>query len=107
MAAPPARARADYDCLIKLLLIGDSGARFFSKSVPNFMLEFSVICGLDVSYMNLSCRFWNFQLHLMGNVCIVSAPIIVDMWVEYTDDLHYNNFMGICMIEHDFFCTIY
>ncbi|KAG6430445.1 hypothetical protein SASPL_108512 [Salvia splendens] len=24
MAAPPARARADYDCLIKLLLIGDS-----------------------------------------------------------------------------------
>ena len=26
MAAPPARARADYDYLIKLLLIGDSGA---------------------------------------------------------------------------------
>jgi len=25
MAAPPARARADYDYLIKLLLIGDSG----------------------------------------------------------------------------------
>ncbi|KAM3333596.1 hypothetical protein ACQJBY_023955 [Aegilops geniculata] len=24
MAAPPARARADYDYLIKLLLIGDS-----------------------------------------------------------------------------------
>lgn len=26
MAAPPARARADYDYLIKLLLIGDSGS---------------------------------------------------------------------------------
>ena len=25
MAAPPVRARADYDYLIKLLLIGDSG----------------------------------------------------------------------------------
>jgi hypothetical protein len=25
MAAPPARGRADYDYLIKLLLIGDSG----------------------------------------------------------------------------------
>lgn len=28
MAAPPARARADYDYLIKLLLIGDSGMCF-------------------------------------------------------------------------------
>ena len=28
MAAPPARARADYDYLIKLLLIGDSGKGF-------------------------------------------------------------------------------
>lgn len=28
MAAPPARARADYDYLIKLLLIGDSGMYF-------------------------------------------------------------------------------
>ena len=30
MAATPARARADYDYLIKLLLIGDSGNVFFS-----------------------------------------------------------------------------
>lgn len=29
MAAPPARARADYDYLIKLLLIGDSGICIF------------------------------------------------------------------------------
>lgn len=29
MAAPPARARADYDYLIKLLLIGDSGKSLF------------------------------------------------------------------------------
>ncbi|GJM88802.1 hypothetical protein PR202_ga05368 [Eleusine coracana subsp. coracana] len=30
MAAPPARARADYDYLIKLLLIGDSGGPWYS-----------------------------------------------------------------------------
>ena len=30
MAAPPARARADYDYLIKLLLIGDSGTSYLS-----------------------------------------------------------------------------
>jgi len=34
MAAPPARARADYDYLIKLLLIGDSG-RFLYHSDRN------------------------------------------------------------------------
>jgi Ras-related protein Rab-8A len=28
MAAPPSRSRGDYDHLIKLLLIGDSGACF-------------------------------------------------------------------------------
>lgn len=36
MAAPPARARADYDFLIKLLLIGDSGMYF-----PLFIVLFS------------------------------------------------------------------
>lgn len=35
MAAPPARARADYDHLIKLLLIGDSGNFLFSFSLIN------------------------------------------------------------------------
>lgn len=30
MAAPPVRARADYDFLVKLLLIGDSGMTFLN-----------------------------------------------------------------------------
>lgn len=34
MAATPARGRADYDHLIKLLLIGDSGKCFFLVSSP-------------------------------------------------------------------------
>lgn len=39
----------------------------------------------------------------MPHVSIVSAPIIVDIWGEYTDDLNYVNIVGICMIEDDFF----
>lgn len=35
MAAPPARARADYDYLIKLLLIGDSGQYFNTFFIYN------------------------------------------------------------------------
>lgn len=50
MAAPPARARADYDYLIKLLLIGDSGE--FSRSTRDLMASgssfmFSVIWSLN------------------------------------------------------------
>ncbi|KAL4592199.1 hypothetical protein LXL04_005186 [Taraxacum kok-saghyz] len=33
MAAPPASARADYDYLIKLLLIGDNGKSTFMKNL--------------------------------------------------------------------------
>jgi hypothetical protein len=36
MAAPPARARADYDYLIKLLLIGDSGKLFLPFHLFSF-----------------------------------------------------------------------
>lgn len=39
MAAAPARARADYDYLIKLLLIGDSGSFLFFSS-PSFVRFF-------------------------------------------------------------------
>ena len=44
MAAPPARARADYDYLIKLLLIGDSGTIF----VLLLLLLFSNLCSFFV-----------------------------------------------------------
>jgi hypothetical protein len=38
MAAPPARARADYDYLIKLLLIGDSGKLFLPFHLFSFFI---------------------------------------------------------------------
>ena len=40
MAAPPARARADYDYLIKLLLIGDSGMNMYAF----FIIIFNSLC---------------------------------------------------------------
>ena len=43
MAAPPARARADYDYLIKLLLIGDSGNIFLFFCFHRFVL-ISLFC---------------------------------------------------------------
>lgn len=42
MAAPPARARADYDFLIKLLLIGDSGNIFLLLSFKQIRSNFSI-----------------------------------------------------------------
>lgn len=39
MAAPPARARADYDYLIKLLLIGDSGTLLDWKPFPRILFS--------------------------------------------------------------------
>ncbi|MFS7986530.1 hypothetical protein Hanom_Chr11g01011391 [Helianthus anomalus] len=41
MAASPARARADYDYLVKLLLIGDSGMHSF---VLDPDLDIKVVC---------------------------------------------------------------
>ncbi|XP_031384539.1 ras-related protein RABE1a-like [Punica granatum] len=57
MAAPPARARADYDCLVKLLLIGDSGVgksclllRFTDGS---FTTSFITTIGIDFKIRNI------------------------------------------------------
>ena len=67
MAAPPARARADYDYLIKLLLIGD---RAVSERVAVYLPDdvsalihrccfFVVVCvGLLVACERKSARKW-------------------------------------------------
>lgn len=51
MAAPPARARADYDYLIKLLLIGDSGVGksclLLRFSEDSFTTSFITTIGID------------------------------------------------------------
>jgi hypothetical protein len=65
MAAPPARARADYDYLIKLLLIGDSGeCLHHHASSPSRSPSGSIGCG-EIWVRNRSSvlirpdRLWN------------------------------------------------
>lgn len=60
MAAPPARARADYDYLIKLLLIGDSGR--FLHSDRNTALFRRVPCILFNPFVFLFVYFRDFSL---------------------------------------------
>ncbi|KAG5515363.1 hypothetical protein RHGRI_036417 [Rhododendron griersonianum] len=58
MAAPPARARADYDYLVKLLLIGDSGTCYFECSSRAKCVCFyeSPSCGQELpSFAFLRC----------------------------------------------------
>jgi hypothetical protein len=54
MAAPPARARADYDYLIKLLLIGDSG-QWLSKDPHHSNLSISLERDLNAKFEFSSC----------------------------------------------------
>jgi len=54
MAAPLARARADYDYLIKLLLIGDSG-QWLSKDPHHSNLSISLERDLNAKFEFSSC----------------------------------------------------
>nr|XP_019710868.1 ras-related protein RABE1a isoform X2 [Elaeis guineensis] len=66
MAAPPARARADYDYLIKLLLIGDSGLTLRSGQ-------------LNLMGNVLSCRY---GIQLVKNVFVRLQQLITgEQWV--------------------------
>ncbi|KAG6417972.1 hypothetical protein SASPL_120169 [Salvia splendens] len=72
MAAPPARARADYDCLIKLLLIGDSG---WSNSIYGIThvislailwIASSLVCGVGNLKLSISAHFLS-----VGKSCLL------------------------------------
>ncbi|KAM0064211.1 putative small GTP-binding protein [Helianthus debilis subsp. tardiflorus] len=70
MAAPPARARADYDYLIKLLLIGDSG------KVSDY--EWYVICVIAccgrACHVNIVALSWyEYALGTLGALGILRA----------------------------------
>lgn len=54
MAAAPARARADYDYLIKLLLIGDSGAYYSLKCV--LCILFLIFMPIDAKRVIVNCN---------------------------------------------------
>lgn len=59
MAAPPARARSDYDYLIKLLLIGDSGTFRFSFSAIILIIFFISVFILFYIYFVVARIFFD------------------------------------------------
>ncbi|KAL4558262.1 hypothetical protein LXL04_036460 [Taraxacum kok-saghyz] len=72
MAAPPARARADYDYLIKLLLIGDSGERFRTITTAYYRGAMGILLVYDVtdesSFNNIRNWIRNIEQHASDNV---------------------------------------
>lgn len=67
MAAPPARARADYDFLIKLLLIGDSGTH--SAFVSFFIFHLNPTCTVYLNVHFVWLYFWLFGN--VGKICVI------------------------------------
>ncbi|KAG6789288.1 hypothetical protein POTOM_005379 [Populus tomentosa] len=59
MAAPPARARADYDYLIKLLLIGDSEFKFILQLI--LCLRFDFLLLFAITGVGKSCLLLRFS----------------------------------------------
>lgn len=62
MAAPPARARADYDYLIKLLLIGDSGRSHSIISIVFRSLQYFVLGVLMFFFLGINALIRVFVL---------------------------------------------
>lgn len=68
MAAPPARARADYDYLIKLLLIGDSGTiLYFYPPICCDLMDWNVL----LSHYLIIYIDSEFNVHISDVFCFV------------------------------------
>nr|ABK96543.1 unknown [Populus trichocarpa x Populus deltoides] len=89
MAAPPARARADYDYLIKLLLIGDSGVGksclLLRFSDGSFTTSFITTIGIDFKIKPLSLMVnglnYKYGIQQARNVSELSQqPITEEPW---------------------------
>jgi hypothetical protein len=81
MAAPPARARADYDYLIKLLLIGDSG-----EFIGHLNLSISSL-SLSLSLSLVCCVIWSLNWDLVPN----SISVDVTAKCEWVDESKVSN----------------
>ena len=79
MAAPPARARADYDYLIKLLLIGDSGT-----SALSFLHVFFCFSGSSHMVLNRFIFYWtdlfSVMMMFLSFIHLMKSIIDVDAW---------------------------
>ncbi|KAH9623841.1 hypothetical protein KSS87_002414 [Heliosperma pusillum] len=76
MAAPPARARADYDYLIKLLLIGDSGVGksclLLRFSDGSFTTSFITTIGLVTLTREYMFYITSLRMNLMNSIWFCS-----------------------------------
>lgn len=82
MAAPPARARADYDYLIKLLLIGDSGKIRLSPQMIKLFLDQSYTRLFWIYLVDQDFGFTVFLLNELVNIddqfqCIVGCELLI------------------------------
>ncbi|KAL0714333.1 hypothetical protein Bca4012_021312 [Brassica carinata] len=59
MAAPPARARAGYDYLMKLLLIGDIGRWFICRSIATIGIDFKIQTIELVDGKRIKLQIWD------------------------------------------------
>ena len=78
MAAPPARARADYDYLIKLLLIGDSGwfPQFQIVILRSFRESREFVWRIDGDALVI----WGFRSSIRRAVILYLSFISVVCW---------------------------
>ncbi|GJZ01715.1 Ras-related protein RabE1c-like protein [Tanacetum coccineum] len=116
MAAPPARARADYDYLIKLLLIGDSGVGksclLLRFSDGSFTTSFITTIGIDFKIRTveldgkrIKLQIWDtagqerFRTITTGTdwFCLVDNVIIVNTYISPTV-AYYRGAMGILLV---------
>lgn len=100
MAAPPARARADYDYLIKLLLIGDSGM-ILHFCPSQFLFRFVVSClnfdsirhaqlllwildvRRDVQLISVFKKFWNLRfVNVIFYQCVWDWRFVKCCWIR-------------------------
>nr|ABP35527.1 ARF small GTPase [Ipomoea batatas] len=85
MAAPPARARADYDYLIKLLLIGDSGVGksclLLRFSDGSFTTSFITTIGIDFKIRTIELDGKRIYRGAMGILLVY----------DVTDESSFNN----------------
>ncbi|KAG8651308.1 hypothetical protein MANES_07G112400v8 [Manihot esculenta] len=114
MAAPPARARADYDYLIKLLLIGDSGVGksclLLRFSDGSFTTSFITTIGIDFKIRTVELDGKRIKLQIWDTAgqerfrTITTAYYRGAMGIllvyDVTDESSFNNIRNwICNIE--------
>ncbi|AES88820.1 RAB GTPase-like protein A5B [Medicago truncatula] len=96
MAAPPARARADYDYLIKLLLIGDSGVGksclLLRFSDGSFTTSFITTIGIDFKIRTIELDGKRIKLQIWDTAGQERFSFVINNFT------YYRGAMGILLV---------